>query len=286
MLFVCPTNKLCQEIREADDDIEAVTANHFFGMGVTDDSKIKRFNSSAYDVVVFDEIFLMDTRKLARIKRYIEGNPEKIVLATGDTKQLEPVEPATNTHEDLEAYSNSCVDLIFPDQLRLRENKRLRTAEDKQKLRDFKADIFNESIPIEETVRKYFPVVQGSETDFNIAYYNVTCERIAEKTRKRLGKRGAYEVGESLVCKSSYLKVKRQGAKPLPLYKNYEYKIVAVELDIVTLDTGDEIIALPIDMVKKNFVHNYCRTCHSFQGLSVNVPITIYDWQCKYATRK
>jgi hypothetical protein len=129
-------------------------------------------------------------------------------------------------------------------------------------------------------------VVQGSETDFNIAYYNVTCERIAEKTRKRLGKRGAYEVGESLVCKSSYLKVKRQGAKPLPLYKNYEYKIVAVELDIVTLDTGDEIIALPIDMVKKNFVHNYCRTCHSFQGLSVDVPITIYDWQCKYATRK
>ena len=85
----------------------------------------------------------------------------------------------------------------------------MRTVEDKQKLRDFKADIFNESIPIEETVRKYFPVVQGSETDFNIAYYNVTCERIAEKTRKRLGKRGAYEVGESLVCKSSYLKVKR-----------------------------------------------------------------------------
>ena len=101
-----------------------------------------------------------------------------------------------------------------------------------------------------------------------------------------MGKRGAYEVGESLVCKPSYLKVKRQGAKPLPLYKNYEYKIVAVELDIVTVDTGDEIVALPIDMVKKNFAHNYCRACHSFQGLSVDVPITIYDWQRNYATRK
>ena len=54
----------------------------------------------------------------------------------------------------------------------------------------------------------------------------------------------------------------------------------------MTINTGDEIIALPIDMVKKNLVHNYCRTCHSFQGLSVDVPITIYDWQCKYATRK
>ena len=135
---------------------------------MTDDSEIKQFDSSAYDVVVSNEIFLMDTRKLARIKKYIVANPEKIVLATGDANQLEPVEPATNAHEDLEACSNSCVDLIFPDQLFLRDNKRLRTAEDKQKLRDFKADIFNESIPIEETVRKYFPVVQGSETDFNI----------------------------------------------------------------------------------------------------------------------
>ena len=66
-------------------------------MGVTDDSRSKRFDSSAYNVVVFDEIFLMDTRKLACIKKYIEANPEKIVLATGDAKQLGPVEPATNT---------------------------------------------------------------------------------------------------------------------------------------------------------------------------------------------
>ena len=63
-------------------------------MGVTDDSRSRRFDSSAYDVVVFGEIFLMDTRKLARIKKHIEANPENIVLATGDTKQLEPVEPA------------------------------------------------------------------------------------------------------------------------------------------------------------------------------------------------
>ena len=105
---------------------------------------------------MFDELYLYGTRKLTRVKKYCDAHPEKIALGTGDAKQLEPVEPDTNTHEDLEAYSNSCVDLIFPDQLFLRENKRLRTAEDKQKLRDFKADIFNESIPIEETVRKYF----------------------------------------------------------------------------------------------------------------------------------
>ena len=116
MPFVCPTNKRCQEIngefREEDSGIKAVTVNHLFGMGATGDSRSKRFDSSAYDVVIFDEIFLMDTRKLARINEYIQANPGKIALATGDTDQLEPVEPATHAHEDLEAYSNSCVDLI------------------------------------------------------------------------------------------------------------------------------------------------------------------------------
>ena len=230
VLFVCPTNKLCQAIEEEeeengveeDDKIRAVTVNHFFGMGVTDDSKAKRFDSSAYDVVVFDELYQYGTRKLIRIKKYCDANPDKICLGTGDTKQLEPVDPDTNTHEDLDAYADSCVDLIFPHQLFFRKNKRLKSEEDCQKLESFFEEIFDESIPPEVTVEKYFPIVHNSETDFNIAYYNATCERIAEKTRKRMGKRDAYEVGESLVCKASYLKVKRQGAKPIPLYKNYE----------------------------------------------------------------
>ena len=37
---------------------------------------------------------------------------------------------------------------------------------------------------------------------------------------------------------------------------------------------------------RKTFIHNYCRTCHSMQGLSVGVPITIYDWKSKWVTRK
>ena len=285
VLFVCPTNVLCQSIQEEDDGIEAVTANHFFGVGITEDSKTKRFDSSMYNVIVFDEIFLMDTRKLARIKKYMEANPDKIILATGDTRQLEPVEPMTNNHADTEAYTNSCVDLLFRDQLFLSKNKRLKSEEDREKLERFTEDIFDESIPPEVTVKKYFPIVHESETDFNIAYFNATCERVAEKTRRRMGKRDAYEVGESLVCRS-YLKIKRQGGKPITLYKNYGYKVEAIEGDHVTITAGDESITLPIDTVRKNFIHNYCRTCHSFQGLSIDTPITIYDWKCKWATRK
>ena len=133
--------------------LELVSANHFFGVGITEDSKTKRFNSSMYNVIVFDEIFLMDTRKLARIKKYMEANPDKIILATGDTRQLEPVDPMTNNHADTEAYTNSCVDLLFRDQLFLCKNKRLKSEEDREKLERFTEDIFDESIPPEVTVK-------------------------------------------------------------------------------------------------------------------------------------
>ena len=251
-------------------------------MGISEDTSIQRFDASGHDVIVFDEILLVDTRKLAKILRYANRHPDKIVLSTGDENQLEPVEPMTNTHADVEAYSNECVNQIFPYQLYLRENKRLRTSEDKQTLRDFKRDIFNEDIPIETTVRKYFPVLERSETDFNIAYYNDTCATVARMVRRRMKKATEYEVGETLVCRA-YIKAKRSGVKAATLFKNYEYKITELTADTLTLD--DHTI-LPLTTVRKCFIHNYCRTCHSFQGLSVNVPITIYDWKCEWASRK
>jgi hypothetical protein len=299
VLFVCPTNKLCQEITEEEKDIAAVTVNHFFGVGIADGTNIRRFDARKYDVVVFDEIFLVDTRKLAKMKRYAEEHPEKIILATGDKNQLEPVEPMTNTHADLDAYSNHCVGMIFPKYIYLRENKRLKTAEDKQKLKDFKRDIFDESVPIEDTVRKYFPVLRQSETTYNIAYFNDTARYVAGQTRKRLGKSAEFEAGERLVCRA-YLRVKKPGQRTAALYKNYEYEISAVNDESITVankisiagddddyeETVEEHITLPIATVRKCFIYNYCRTCHSFQGLSINKPITIYDWKCQWASRK
>ena len=55
---------------------------------------------------------------------------------------------------------------------------------------------------------------------------------------------------------------------------NYEYKITALECDAITLNNT---LLVPIDTVRKNFIHNYCRTCHSFQGTSLDERITIFD---------
>ena len=66
----------------------------------------------------------------------------------------------------------------------LKENKRLKSDEDKLILKQIKADVFNQDIPIIETINKHF---QFSETQSskNIAYKNNTCKEVALKARKQ-----------------------------------------------------------------------------------------------------
>ncbi|MFM7980217.1 MAG: C-terminal helicase domain-containing protein [Candidatus Fonsibacter sp.] len=64
---------------------------------------------------------------------------------------------------------------------------------------------------------------------------------------------------------------------------NYEYEITAVEGDMITLSNAT---SLPVGLIKNNFVHNYCRTCHSFQGNTIDEAITIFDHKFAYVSRK
>ncbi|MFM7989449.1 MAG: C-terminal helicase domain-containing protein, partial [Candidatus Fonsibacter sp.] len=52
---------------------------------------------------------------------------------------------------------------------------------------------------------------------------------------------------------------------------------------MITLSNG---MALPVSLIKKNFVHNYCKTCHSFQGSTIDEAITIFDHKFAYVSRK
>ena len=64
---------------------------------------------------------------------------------------------------------------------------------------------------------------------------------------------------------------------------NYEYKITAVEGITITLSSA---MSRPISLINNNFVHNYCRTCHSFQGNAIKEAITNFDHKLAYAARK
>ena len=272
VLFVCPTNKLANNYKE-----HGCTINKFFGVGLTESTRLAKFDDSGYDTIVFDEIFFCSVRNLARIKRYCESNPDKIVVATGDTDQLECIDCITNQN-NYDEYYNRCVDMIFPVGMFLKENKRLKSKKDKETLKRFKRDIFDESIPVSQTIGRYFKTVEDINTKYNLAYRNSTCHTVSEEVRSILLKKSQpYEPGETLVCRS-WFKVKKQ-----VFNVNYEYEIAAVEGEMITLSNN---MSLPVSLIKKNFVHNYCRTCHSFQGSTIDEAITIFDHKFAFVTRK
>jgi hypothetical protein len=76
---------------------------------------------------------------LAQIKKFCENNPDIIVVATGDTSQLPPIVDYTNT-KIYKEYADECINLIFPYEIYLTENKRLKTEKDRKKLKQLKED--------------------------------------------------------------------------------------------------------------------------------------------------
>ncbi len=72
-----------------------------------------KFDDSGYNTIDFDEILFCSVRNLARIKRYCESIPDKIVVATRGTDQLECIDCVTD-QKDYDEYYNKCVGMIFP----------------------------------------------------------------------------------------------------------------------------------------------------------------------------
>ena len=110
---------------------------------------------------------------LAKIKDFVEQHrANKIILATGDAKQLSPTKALTNTKKN-EMYMHEFFVCIFPHHLFLEECKRLKTQEDKDKLKNIYADIFEHQVPLLEFINKYFKYTgDRTGTESNIAYLN------------------------------------------------------------------------------------------------------------------
>jgi hypothetical protein len=90
-------------------------------------------------------------------------------------------------------------------------------------------DCFDESISIAEVVKRYFKQTDEIATTNNIAYMNTTCERVAKAAREKLGKKGAYEVGEKLVCR----KFVKEGKNKFKV--NFEFVITGVNQTTLTI---------------------------------------------------
>ena len=149
-MYVLLYNRLLQEFEG-----DALTLNKFFGISFGD-VKLEPFDYSGYDVIVFDEIYFSSLSTYWRIKQFVEDNKHnKIVIATGDTKQLKPIQPLTNIQE-YEVYADHIINNIFTNSILLKECKRLKTQEDKDKLSNVKIVIFVNKLPFKTIIEKYF----------------------------------------------------------------------------------------------------------------------------------
>ena len=192
-MFVCPTNRLLQELEG-----DVLTLNNIFGISFGD-VKLEPFDYSGYDVIVFDEVYFSSSSTYWRIKQFAEENKSnKIIVATGDTKQLKPIQPLTNI-KDYEVYADHIINNIFTNSILLKECKRLKTKEVlKIKINNVKTDILVNKLPLKNVIEKCFiyttSSIRGSK--HNTAYLNNTRANVASEIRKLENRKDEYEVGE------------------------------------------------------------------------------------------
>lgn len=275
VLFVCPTNELAEKYGE-----DGITINRFFGFGISaeDNKFMHRFNASEYDTIVFDEIFFNSVKVLTRVLHYVNKNKDKIIIATGDTQQLPPVEASTNQF-DYKHYLNFCADQIFPNQIFLEDIKRIKDP----MMKALAIQIYDKLLSCksakqrEQLVKKYFKFTKSVINDNNVAYRNATCKSVSLKVRKMKGIKEEYIVGDILICRIRFQ------LKKTVFNKNFKYVVSDVSNKTITLDHEHEV---PIATVRTNFIYEYCRTAHQLQGKSIEKPITIFDWKFHRVTNE
>ena len=90
---------------------------------------------------------------VTKVSIHTARSPHGPSRATGDTDQLESIDLISD-RLDYDTYMNHCVDTIFPNNVLLKENKRLKSKKDKTTLAMIKRDLFDEDIPIKDTLCK------------------------------------------------------------------------------------------------------------------------------------
>ena len=138
-LFVSSYNKLCQDLRKSGYD--AITLNRLLGQGIDEHMKFKKYDTSSYNCIVFDEMLLYNPHQLYSIQMYMEQNNDKQYFCIGDIDQRKPFNFGCNNVDNQNEYQLFCVNQMFPDQITLKINKRLKHDEDKAKLIRLKEDI-------------------------------------------------------------------------------------------------------------------------------------------------
>ena len=274
VLFVVPHNRLSQEIEG-----EATTLNMFFSIPVHKGDELPCFDHSDFNVIFFDEIFMSNIYIYNKIREFVKNNPDKIIIGAGDTKQLPPINDLTNTQPH-DQYANQCIDKIFKYSIYLKISKRVSDDEQRKKLEDAYNDMWINEMPVDKWVEKHARYTSEINPHYmNIAYTNIRCKSVSDEVRKKLGKKGLYEVGEEIICRL-YLKTDRDAK----FNANIRYKILCINSSGIIIENikDKNKYTLTEELLNKHFRYGYCATCHSCQGASIDNNIVIHEWDKSY----
>ena len=274
VLFVVPHNRLSQEIEG-----KATTLNMFFSIPVNKGDDLPCFDHSDYNVIFFDEIFMSNIYIYNKIREFVKNNPDKIIIGAGDTKQLQPINDLTNTQPH-DQYADQCIDKIFKYSIYLKISKRVSDDEQRKKLDDAYTDMWIKEMPVDKWVEKHARYTSEiNPHHMNIAYTNIRCKSVSDEVRKKLGKKGLYEVGEEMICRL-YLKTDRDAK----FNANIRYKILCINSSGIIIENikDKNKYMLTEELLNKHFRYGYCATCHSCQGASIDNNIVIHEWDKSY----
>jgi hypothetical protein len=174
-IYATPFNRLSQELKlKAKDNPDihgCFTVHRLIGKSVDanivsknkKEDKAMRFNDGT--VVIFDEIYLNSVKMLADIWQYMLSHPNLIFLATGDVKQLPPIEQSLNNiagnddnPEMIEQYYKRAIAQMFPNSVLLLTIKRIADVSQQNRIKELYKWLFdNTSKTIVEVLKELFP---------------------------------------------------------------------------------------------------------------------------------
>jgi hypothetical protein len=278
-IYVTPWNTQRQNLIRSKHN--AVTYNSFFSLvydsntNKNENSKAK-FNYKKYDTIIFDEIYLYNPDQLIKISNFCKNNEDKYIIANGDLFQNKPI---GNYNKDDKKYYDDIIKSIFNNNIHLTVNKRIKDNSLRLKYADGLNKIRN-SETVDEAIKyahKIFKTTKAITNNKNVSYFNSTSEIVNKyrhlKVMTHNKKKNIFYKGLKVICNKTIIN------KKIRTYKNFEYEVIEISKDNITITDYDNNLTLEIKYFKSNeyFRLPYCQTCHSLQGLGIDENITIYD---------
>ena len=141
-LYVTPFNNLCDSLIIKGH--QSVTLYNLMALNIAgESSKRKRYDVSEFDTIVFEEILMNSPQLLTQVQRFMKLHPDKKIIANGDVSQNLPILFNLNNVTDEEKYLMHCINSMFPNQIILTVNKRMKDKKDRDTLKFLKDDIFD-----------------------------------------------------------------------------------------------------------------------------------------------